>query len=51
MLTFTFEYPSSEDNFDIKSQDKFATSDQSFDKVQGKSTNGTKQFIIITHWK
>ena len=56
MLTITSEHPSSEYNFEIKSQDNIFSSNQGFEKkiriidiVQGRTTNGTKKVIIITY--
>ena len=58
MLTLASEHSSSEDNFERKFQAKLSLHNQVFeknrriiDRVQGKTTNGTKQVIIRTHWK
>ena len=56
MGNITSEHPYSEDNYEGKFQDKISPSDQSFGKkknnnniVQERTTNGTKQVLIITH--
>ena len=58
MLIITSEHPSSEDNFERKFQSNISTSNQIFEQPEeeligfkGKEQNGTKQVLIITHWK